>query len=183
MNPERVRLVGADPSEYVNAGVMVLDLKKMREDRLQGDFEELARQDLEFQDQDVLNIRCRGRIAHLHPKYNVHCMLDYERCADICDRLWLRGEWTSAVENPAVLHFAGEKPWVGSGCFYYDVWWKWFHLSPAADREYYVAHQRRRMVGNVGNDRNPTVSSGFYSSRVFRRWLATAKAVVKLFKK
>ena len=169
MNPERIRSIGADPDEYVNAGVLLMDLRRMRADNLQKDFVDIARQELEFQDQDVLNIRCKGRISHLHPQYNVHCMFDYEQQQNLSDTLWPRDCWQDAVLNPTVLHYAGEKPWNGSKCFYYDVWWKWYHQSSAADREFYLSHQRQRLKIQVARETPAARPAPGLCERVGRR--------------
>lgn len=58
---------------YVNAGVLVLNLAEMRREGL---FRKLcaATQELEgrirFQDQDIINIVCRGRILELPDRFN-----------------------------------------------------------------------------------------------------------------
>ena len=59
--------------EYVNSGVQVMDLKKMRKMRYLTTMTELIRKydaDLVAPDQDYLNIILRGQILHLDPKWN-----------------------------------------------------------------------------------------------------------------
>ena len=51
--------------EYVQAGFIILNTKKMREDSLQPKLLELAQRQYKFQDQDILNIACAGKIKVL----------------------------------------------------------------------------------------------------------------------
>lgn len=58
---------------YINAGVMLLNLGKLRKDhmsiKLLNNTIKLAEQ-IEYQDQDIINITFRGRIKEVDSKYN-----------------------------------------------------------------------------------------------------------------
>ena len=69
--------IGVAPGEYINAGVLLMNLEQMREEDLQPRFIDLARCNYVFQDQDVLNIACKGRIRYLDPRFNLHTKFDY----------------------------------------------------------------------------------------------------------
>lgn len=59
--------------EYVNAGVLLMNLKKFREDKLLSALLTKTKEMdavLEFADQDVLNMVCAGKIALVSPRYN-----------------------------------------------------------------------------------------------------------------
>ena len=73
---------------YYNAGVMLYNLKKMREDGIWQKNVELLR-DEEFYsvDQDTMNMTCSPHIYHLEP-------------------VWNSSIWTKVVDNPKITHFA-----------------------------------------------------------------------------
>ena len=56
--------------KYLNAGVLLINLKQIREDNMTKKFIELSKKNYLSQDQDVLNVACYGKIITLHPKYN-----------------------------------------------------------------------------------------------------------------
>ena len=77
-NTEEFRLyadkaLGVDPDRYVNAGVLVIDLAKFMEHRIEESFVELINKydfDLLDPDQAYLNYLCRGRIYELPDSWN-----------------------------------------------------------------------------------------------------------------
>ena len=65
--------VGVPHTEYVNSGVQVMDLKKMRKIKYLQQMIKLIRDfdaDLVAPDQDYLNVILKGQILHLDPKWN-----------------------------------------------------------------------------------------------------------------
>ena len=69
-------------AEYVNSGVQVMDLKKMRKMRYLSTMTDLIRKydaDLVAPDQDYLNVILRGQIAFLDPKWNAEPVADLPR--------------------------------------------------------------------------------------------------------
>ena len=64
------RLCLPDMEHYVNAGMMLMDLRKMRDWKLEEQFETALKRNFACQDQDVLNVVCFGRIMNLPFRYN-----------------------------------------------------------------------------------------------------------------
>ncbi|MBR3143658.1 glycosyltransferase family 8 protein [Candidatus Saccharibacteria bacterium] len=65
--------VGVPHDEYVNSGVQVMDLKKMRECKYLSTMIEMIKKydaDLVAPDQDYLNVILKGQILHLDPVWN-----------------------------------------------------------------------------------------------------------------
>jgi lipopolysaccharide biosynthesis glycosyltransferase len=65
--------VGVDPADYINSGVIVIDLKRFREEEIEEKFTSLITRynfDTVDPDQAYLNFLCRGRIKHLSPGWN-----------------------------------------------------------------------------------------------------------------
>lgn len=69
---ERRRIETNIPSmkDYVNSGVLVFNLKKIREDRLNEAFTAHMKIQYPYEDQDILNVCCYGHILRLPVKWN-----------------------------------------------------------------------------------------------------------------
>lgn len=94
--------------DYVNAGVLLMNLRNMREEETTSRFLELdVKNKFPYRDQDVINVTCSGRVLCVDQKYN-----DF-----IFD-----GDASSCI-----LHFAGKyKPWYAKPNKFQAVWWKNF---------------------------------------------------------
>ena len=74
--------LGVPHTEYVNSGVQVMDLRKMRKMHYLSTMIDLIKKydaDLVAPDQDYLNIILRGRIRHLDPVWNAEPVKDLPR--------------------------------------------------------------------------------------------------------
>lgn len=109
-------------NKYFNAGVLLLNLKKMREDDIQAKLWKFTVENspLEFQDQDVLNSVFHSKVKFVN---------------------WLWNCLKSPIypDTPYIVHFVGpEKPWCYDPSFsynysYIDEWWKFYELTPYFD--------------------------------------------------
>ena len=79
-----------DPFLYFNAGVMILDLKKLRDGMADLLIRYVNRVDLRFPDQDVINLLCQGRIKPISPYWNSNI-------------------WIVEVSDPGITHFAADR--------------------------------------------------------------------------
>lgn len=117
--------------QYVNAGVLVLNVRRMREIGLAERFAELVGRDFRSQDQDIINNACYGHIHILPPAYNAMTIYRIESMAtyDSGERPYLnachtRDEWAKACEDPVIVHYANQlKPWSTLGVSYARLWW------------------------------------------------------------
>lgn len=112
-----------DIEQYINAGVLVFNLKKMREDGIVNKFLKLIPQNMPMQDQDIINTVCYGKIAFIPYKYNVMTQLadwNMEDYQDIYSELELKEAWN----KPCIIHYANiYKPWNSIDCVFMDYWW------------------------------------------------------------
>lgn len=136
-----------DAREYVNGGILVFNLKLLREDRMLPRFLELARREYYFADQDVVNIACRGKILYLPAKYNL--LSPYIGNPDVVD--WAAGNEeerrTMMQGSGAVCHFAGEdKPWNRI-----ETVWEhdWYDAAQKLPRTEFANEQLARCEQNV----------------------------------
>ena len=114
--PEHIMEIGLDWRKfYFNSGVMLLNLKQMREDSLKNRAIIYFNTHQEvFGDQDVLNAVVKEKVIPLSYRYNCNSTFFEEKDAAFLSDFY--GEKVAETpqkvyENAAILHFAGHKPW------------------------------------------------------------------------
>lgn len=113
-------------NEYINAGVLLLNLEKIREDRIEERFYSEMVHPYPCQDQDIINKVCAGHIKHLEYKFNAMTKY-YDWDEDSYCGLATREEIREARENPVIIHYADVmKPWKNPYCACAKNWWKYF---------------------------------------------------------
>ena len=128
---------GLVQGEYLQSGFIVLNSKKMREDHLVSCFRKLAQKKLKYQDQDILNLSCKGHVLYLSLKYN---MTDYSyyyvnRDPEQIMNLFDIHEMKDALKH-GNIHYNGHKPWKKYSVNF-DIWWEYYRKSPFFDEKYY----------------------------------------------
>lgn len=111
---------------YINAGVMLMNLEKMRNDHLLERFLRLNDASyFPFLDQDIINYGCRGNVKLLDKKFNVYPGDTPEVLSALRQRIPGQARLFSdtALTNPSIIHFVGsQKPWNDPSMPYADVW-------------------------------------------------------------
>lgn len=98
---------------YINAGVLVFNLKFIREHGVCAQFEQYLYdngKNLSYLDQDVINNVCYKHIKYLNIKYNVHCFsyLRKHKNYELADKK----EKDNAFKDPYIVHYVSFlKPW------------------------------------------------------------------------
>ncbi|MEA5047010.1 MAG: glycosyltransferase family 8 protein [Eubacteriales bacterium] len=110
------RAVGIEKHHYINSGVLLMNLKELREARLDQRFFELLNK-YHFEciapDQDYLNALCSGRIAYLPP------------CWDAMPRA-IPAEGAKPVNEPKLIHYnLFSKPWCYDSIQYESYFWQY----------------------------------------------------------
>jgi lipopolysaccharide biosynthesis glycosyltransferase len=120
----------ADPLDYFNAGVLMLNLEPLRRDRCTERMVDLGRRErsrLGWRDQDVLNMVLGERRHRLHPRWNSMNIL----ATGLAEPVFGAEAVRQAIADPAIRHFEGPgpgKPW---------------HAHAAAEsRRAYLEHRR-----------------------------------------
>lgn len=129
--------MGLDPSQIIYAGNIILNSKKIREDGLIFKFKSHAYEKYRYQDLDILNLVCKGRIKFMPPGFCLTTDIT-EYASDGSNRLlslWSEVEISHALER-GIVHYNGQKPWIG-GCINFDIWWEYYRKSPYFDQQYY----------------------------------------------
>lgn len=125
-----------DLTQYVNAGVLLMNLKKMREDNVTHQFLKLLPCNMLSQDQDIINSVCYGKIVYLPFCYNVMTKYANWSVREYED-LFTYEELQDAWNQPKIIHFADKiKPWNSIECVMSDYWWNVCRNSPMWDSFY-----------------------------------------------
>jgi lipopolysaccharide biosynthesis glycosyltransferase len=101
------------PEVYFNSGVLLMNLDEMRRDGCTERLLEYARShpEIEWPDQDTLNVVLGERRLALHPRWNVmNSMVRFPWAADVFGETML----AEALRSPSIRHFEGpaqNKPW------------------------------------------------------------------------
>ena len=113
--------IGIPPGDYINSGVLLMNLKELRNAGLDRRFLELLNKyhfDSVAPDQDYLNALCHGRIHYLPPVWNT--MPNVNR---------------PPLSDAKLIHYnLYSKPWYGDGVQYEEHFWRYAEDSGFYDR-------------------------------------------------
>lgn len=111
--------VGIDSDKYINAGIMLINLKKFREQHIEERFVELINThnfNVIDPDQSYINYLCKGHIKYLPFEWNRTTIEEVE------------------CEHPKIVHYAlGLKPWNDKEVFLGEHFWDYALKSPFKD--------------------------------------------------
>lgn len=118
--PELVRYIegaiGVNKHEYINSGVLLMNLKEMRKKEFSKKFLTLLNKyhfDSIAPDQDYLNAMCNGKILYLDEKWDV-----------------MPTEGKKELANPSLIHYnLFQKPWCYDNIQYEYYFWKYAKKS------------------------------------------------------
>lgn len=129
--------IGVGVSGIIYSGNLIINSKQIIEDNVIPQFKTLAKNKYIFQDMDVLNIACRGKIKYMPPSF---CLTTYISEYSVYRRDELQQVWTEAEIIDAIscgiVHFNGKKPWEDI-CINFDVWWEYYKRCPYFDEKHY----------------------------------------------
>lgn len=125
-----------DMKTYFNAGVMLMNLKKMREDNLAKRLELHIGNFSGSVDQSIFNHVCYGKIVSLPPKYNVTYNNFRIYKTKRAGLFYSVNDLSDAVTAPVIFHYAiAEKPWDYAGIIFGKEWDDYYKKSPYGDIE------------------------------------------------
>lgn len=111
---------------YINSGCLIFNSRKLLEDGKLMQFRELARRRFKYQDQDIINIACAGKILFMPVGFNLTTAM-YESLP------------AGGIEDGSIadgtVHYAGPKPW-NEVCPNMDIWWKYYRNSIFFDEKF-----------------------------------------------
>ena len=125
-NYERLNLPSMN--KYVNAGVLLINLKQIRENNVTQKFIELAK--INIDSQDIINIASYGKIKTLPPKYNA-MITTLKENNPLLRNLFTQKEIYEAKTNPSIIHYDDQnKPWNNIGVYMESFWWNIAKKTP-----------------------------------------------------
>ncbi len=113
-----VGLNSDDP--YINAGVLLINLDKWREDNLSGKFVGFLNRHngkIHHHDQGIINGVCKGHLHLLPPQYNMHSTVfshPYWLINRIMHPYYSKEEYDNAILRPVIIHYTEgfyNRPW------------------------------------------------------------------------
>ena len=157
--------IGKSEKDYFNAGFLVMNVKRMREENVMEEFDKHARIKYDMNDQDVLNIVCNGHIQVLPSLYNF-------QPAHFANYMWRRDNPEIQFDDMfrrATLHYTGiHKPWNSLECVAADAWWHYYRMSPFYDDKNYFKRQYDQIEACRNDFRNKKNKQLF--GRVLVNW-------------
>lgn len=119
--------------DYFNAGVMLLNLKKLREDHVPGKlFQYRDTHEDKYMDQDTFNVVLKENVKYLPFFYNFQYtswIYDKQKLASYYGIRTVKTgfEW---INDALIIHFTWRKPWIYYDYFAADLWLHYYLLSP-----------------------------------------------------
>lgn len=115
-----------DSSKYIQAGVLVFNIKELNEISFTERVIEELDQPHWFLDQDIINKIVDGNITLLPYDWNVLHGNDNLGIMVESLPLEIKEQYLHARINPSIVHFAGpEKPWINRNVEFSDEYWKY----------------------------------------------------------
>ncbi len=170
-------------SPYVNCGILLFNLKKMREEKYSKKIAEIiqsGKSKLFFEVQDEMNVAAEGKIKIMPLRFNAYTMVflfDYENMFRFRKptTYYTKEEFEDARQNPVVVHFVKTKlmqprPWIENCTHPYTQYYLDVKAQTAlADMELWPDKRgfMSRLLGGLyakGFKRVIAVSMGLYRS-------------------
>ena len=127
--------LGIKVDKYINSGILLMDLKAMRENSVEKKLRDfISTHNLTFCDQTAINALCNDNIQIIPYKYNSFAMSLYEGLLDINNGQnpmykFNESEIFQAYHDPTLVHFLGErKPWLKEYPSVYKIYW-WYYAK------------------------------------------------------
>lgn len=131
-------------SRYCNSGMLLLNLKKWREDNMENIVADYVRSKngyVFFMEQSVVNILLQNKIKIVHPRYNTYTLMvafSHENLRRLrrCTRYYSDSEIDEAIKNPVIIHltngfYVKGRPWIeGNQHPFRDLFMKYRALTP-----------------------------------------------------
>lgn len=143
IDKKRKQILDMNGFPYYNAGVLLVDLKKWRNDKVGEQIINYYHDHdgkLFANDQDAINGSQKGKIYTLSPRYNFYNIFyqySYRFLSKLCDFDYISREvYEHAVNNPAIIHYLGEeRPWrIGNKHRYKDDYLRYLDMTPWANQ-------------------------------------------------
>lgn len=129
-------------TQYIAAGNLIFNNKKLREDGVVERFKQVALKKWKYQDMDTINIVCAGKIKQLPPWF---CMtyITFE-ILNTPNQSYYPPEVAEYARKYGIIHYNGPKPW-NQYCLNFDIWWQYYRKSIFFDEKFYYDFYVKKM--------------------------------------
>lgn len=136
------------PNPRFNTGVMLVNLKKWREDDIERKiFDGLRWYSKKYAcwpDQNVMQMVCKDKILTLNPSYNVSPILKQQNLYQV------PGLWEQSSKDPKIIHICGmPKYWQKSRLLWEDIFWKYAKKTPYYEE--FISYLSDAKIEDVNN--------------------------------
>lgn len=141
--------------EHYNAGVLLINLKKWRDEKIEEKFLDLIIEndgEVHHNDQGIINVISKGKILKVHPKYNVVSPFFEVSYWDVLkwngiDDYYSEETLDEAVKNPVFIHlvqFVNGRPWFTNAQKHplRKIFDEYVKKTPFEDEEVYIEDNR-----------------------------------------
>lgn len=123
-----------DLNSYINAGVMLMNTKLIRQNNLTKILEENIGKFQGSVDQHIFNKVCYGKILNIAPKYNVTLKYIEMYQQPEAKIFYTQKEIDETINAPAIIHYTGiRKPWNYEDLPLAGRWYSYYLKSPYKD--------------------------------------------------
>lgn len=128
---------GLNPKEIIYSGNLIINSKMILEDGIISEFRKHSDKSYKFQDMEIINIVCRGKIKFLSPEFCLTTFISKWLVYNENElyKLWNKDE-IDRTRKQGLIHYNGQKPWKGY-CVNFDIWWEYYRKSPFFDEKFY----------------------------------------------
>lgn len=117
---------------FFYSGNLVINSKQILKDNLIPIFVEEAKKQYLYQDMDIINNICNGRIYKLPISF---CLTNYLIDAIHSGTGSIPEDEANEALQRGIVHYNGMKPWQGL-CYNQDIWWYYYRLSLVYDENF-----------------------------------------------
>lgn len=147
--------LGTKNVAYFNSGVMLLNLKKMRNDDITNKLVNYRLNVEDFyMDQDTFNIIIGKKVKYLDFSYNMQTVnyrkMNTKEIADYYS-LPLYDEKEEYINRSSIIHFDGkEKPWIYYDILLADLWFNYYIKSSLFSKHKLIREKLEKKISNKG---------------------------------
>ena len=139
-----IRKLNLLPEYYICAGTLIINARQLREDGIVKEFiKEVNHSNYLFQDMDIINIVCKGKIKRLSPEFGLSLAVRHCAIYPTGQLFYTKQEFEDSLKE-GIIHYTGPKPWV-QYCPDFDIWWEYYRKSIFFDQKYYFDFFNRKM--------------------------------------
>ena len=133
---------------YHQSGFLILNSSKWRNENLESRINELSRQNFNYQDQDILNILFKDKQEQILTISCRYCYMpkhDYQIAVN--ENVISQDDYQETTNNPAIIHYPGEKPWINPNVVASALWWE--YVRENTDYYKYFKKSLKKPINNL----------------------------------